>query len=190
MSKTFFLDRDGTINVDYNFVHTPEEWTWCSGAVEAIKWMNDHNFKVIVVTNQSGIARQRYNEAHVHHLHQWVDEQLEKQNARIDDWYMAPHHPEFDSPPHQFEPEDRKPNAGMFFKAARKHNIDFTKSFMAGDKVTDLQPAVELGITPLFIRSRHEPYQDKSWLQKHEIPAFDTLLDALKLVKVKNTSIQ
>ena len=75
MNKAFFLDRDGTINVDYNYVHTPEEWTWCDGALEALRWMKEHKFKIIVVTNQSGIARGRYNEQHVQHLHRWVDEE-------------------------------------------------------------------------------------------------------------------
>jgi len=55
--KAFFLDRDGTLNVDYNFVHKPEEWTWCKNALKAIRWMNENGYKVIVVTNQSGIAR-------------------------------------------------------------------------------------------------------------------------------------
>lgn len=174
MNKAFFLDRDGTLNVDYNYVHTPEEWTWCDGAIEALRWMKEQKFKIIVVTNQSGIARERYSEDEVQHLHHWVDKELAKNNLFVDDWLYAPHHPEHD-PHHEYNPEDRKPGTGMFEKAAEKYNIDFTKSYMAGDKITDLQPAIELGITPFFIRSRHEPNQDKKWLQQHEIPVFDNI---------------
>lgn len=182
MHKAFFLDRDGTLNVDYNFVHTPEEWTWCEGAVDAIRWMNENNYKVIVVTNQSGISRGRYTAGHVHTLHQWVAQQLEQCGAHIDGWYIAPHHPEYDPEPCSYPKEDRKPGKGMFLKAAREHRIDFDRSFMAGDKISDLKPAVELGITPFFIRSRHEPNQDKQWLRKHNIPIFDTLKETLKTI--------
>lgn len=182
MNKAFFLDRDGTINVDYNYVHKPEEWTWCDGAMDAIRWMNDHHFKIIIVTNQSGIARGRYTEKHVQKLHDWVDAELGKQNLHIDDWYYAPHHPKHD-PGEQFPAADRKPGTGMFEKAARKHDINFEESYMAGDKISDLKPAIELGMTPFFIRSRHEPDQDKSWLKKHNILQFDNLGDVIKNLK-------
>ncbi|WP_171032856.1 D-glycero-alpha-D-manno-heptose-1,7-bisphosphate 7-phosphatase [Fodinibius saliphilus] len=174
MNKAFFLDRDGTLNVDYNFVHKPEEWTWCDGALQALTWMNKHNFKIIVVTNQSGIARQRYSESQVQKLHSWVDSNLADKNIHIDDWYYAPHHPEYDLE-HEFNPRDRKPATGMFEKAAEKHNIDFNKSYMAGDKISDLKPAVKLGITPFFIRSRHEADQDKKWLAQHNIPTLNNV---------------
>lgn len=173
MAKAFFLDRDGTLNVDYDFVHKPEEWTWCEGAVEAIRWMNRNDYKVIVVTNQSGIARGRYDEEHVDMLHNWVDKQLAGLNAHIDGWYIAPHHPEYDPQPHDYEPADRKPGTGMFEKAAERFDIDFSQSCMAGDKISDLKPAVELGMRPFFIRSRHEPKQDKSWLRRHHIQTYN-----------------
>ncbi len=178
--KAFFLDRDGTLNVDYNFVHTKEKWTWCDRAVDALKMIQSQGFKIVVVTNQSGIARERYTEKQVEKLHRWVDHQLEKDEVKIDGWYMAPHHPEHDSFPHSWPPEDRKPEIGMFQKAVRQFNIDSSQSFMAGDKLTDLMPAVELGITPVFIRSRHEPDQDKEWLKKHKIPTYDSLYQAVK----------
>ncbi|MGD8749382.1 MAG: HAD family hydrolase [Balneolaceae bacterium] len=178
MHKAFFLDRDGTINVDYNFVHTAEEWTWCNGALEALYWMKKHDFKIIVVTNQSGIARGRYSEGDVNTLHQWVDSELKKKDIKIDGWYYAPHHPVHD-PHEEYNPEDRKPGTGMFEKAASEHHIDFSKSYMAGDKITDLKPALELGIKPFFIRSRHEPEQDQEWLKKHNIKTYDNIKEVI-----------
>jgi D-glycero-D-manno-heptose 1,7-bisphosphate phosphatase len=179
MNKAFFLDRDGTINVDYNYVHKPKEWTWCEGAIDALRWMNSQNFKIIIVTNQSGIARQRYTEEDVQDLHQWVDSELKKKNLEIDDWYYAAHHPEHD-PEELYAPNDRKPGTGMFKKAAVKHNINFSRSYMAGDKITDLKPAVTLGITPFFIRSRHEPEQDTNWLDKHNIPIHNNIKEVVE----------
>lgn len=180
MHKAFFLDRDGTINVDYNFVHTPEEWTWCTGAIDAIRWLNNSGFKVIVVTNQSGISRGRFTIEQVQQLHSWADKELEKAGARIDDWYIAPYHPEFNDEDDQYFESDRKPGTGMFNKAAKKHDIEFKKSYMAGDKITDLKPAVQLGISPFFIKSRHHSSQDKKWLDEHGISTYQTLLQALK----------
>lgn len=182
MNKAFFLDRDGTINVDYNYVHKPKEWTWCDGIFDALEWMKKENFKIIVVTNQSGIVRGRFSEQDVQDLHSWVDSKLQKKNLEIDDWYYAPHQPEHD-PDEKFAPEDRKPGTGMFKKAAAKYNIDFSGSYMAGDKVSDLKPAVELGINPFFIRSRHEPYQDKNWLNKHDITSYDNLKQVVNTLK-------
>jgi len=184
--KAFFLDRDGTLNVDYNFVHTPEEWRWCDNALKAIRWMNENGFKVIVVTNQSGIARGRYTTEDVIKLHNWVDQQLEKEGLHIDDWYIAPHHPKFDEKPHDFDPNDRKPGTGMFLKAIDKYGIDPKQSYMAGDKITDLKPAIELGIKPFFIRSRHESNQDKKWLKKHNIGTFDSLYEAVQTIETKD----
>lgn len=175
MNPAFFLDRDGTLNVDYNFVHTPEEWTWCTGAVEAIRWMNDQGLKVIVVTNQSGIVRNRFSHQQVDRLHQWVDEQLGLYDAHIDDWFVAPWHPEHAAANSPYDPNDRKPGTGMFVKAAEKHTIDFEQSFMAGDKISDLKPAIELGMQPFFIRSRHEENQDPEWLNDHQISTYQNI---------------
>lgn len=178
--KAFFLDRDGTLNVDYDFVHTPEEWTWCDGALKAIEWLNQNDFKIIVVTNQSGIARGRYSLEDVDYLHDWVDDQLNQKGLWIDDWYVAPHHPRFDPAPHIFDPDDRKPGTGMFLKAIEKHSIDPARSFMAGDKITDLKPALKLGIKPFFIQSRHEKNQDREWLNAHRLLPYPSLLKALQ----------
>lgn len=182
--RAFFLDRDGTLNIDTDFVHKPVEWQWCDGALKAIRWMNEHQFKIIVVTNQSGISRGKYSEEQVLELHNWVDEQLASEGLKIDEWLMAPHHPAYDPKPSQYSPEDRKPGKGMFLKAIRKYGINPKKSFMAGDRITDLQPALELGIQPFLIRSRHEENQDNNWLRMHDIDKFDTLYDVVQTIKI------
>ena len=184
MNKAFFLDRDGTLNVDYNYVHTPEEWTWCEDAIQALHWIQDHDFKIFVVTNQSGIIKGKYDESHVTQLHKWVDHQLKEEGIYIDDWYYAPYHPEFNSEKN-YPANDRKPGTGMFEKANQKYQIDFNRSYMAGDKISDMKPAVELGMSPLFIRSRHAPNQDQQWLRKHSIPICETLWEGLQRLDQK-----
>jgi len=174
MHKAFFLDRDGTINVDYNYVHTPEEWTWCEGAIDAIRWMNRHNYLIVVVTNQSGISKDKYSRNDVETLHRWVDKQLSLHSAYIDHWLYAAYHPEY-SHNGDYKPHWRKPATGMFEHAQQLYNIDYTKSYMAGDKVSDLKPALKLGIEPFFIKSRHEPNQDKMWLEQHKIGVYNNI---------------
>ncbi len=181
MNKAFFLDRDGTINVDYDFVHKPSEWTFCKGAPEAIRILNEQGFKVIVVTNQSGIARGHFTLQQVEQLHHWVNEQLAEHHARIDAFYVAPHHPRFDIE-QAYDPRDRKPGTGMFRKAADRFNIDLSSSHMAGDKITDLTPALELGMQAYFVRSRFEDSQDKNWLKEKEIGIYDSLHQIIKSV--------
>ncbi|MEX0928330.1 MAG: HAD-IIIA family hydrolase [Balneolales bacterium] len=173
--KAFFLDRDGTVNEDYNFVHSPGQWTWCKGAIDAIRWMNRHQFKVIVVTNQSGVVRGRYTLEEVRRLHRWVDHQLKDHDARVDDWLTAPWHPDFHEGRDPALLKDRKPEIGMFEKARAKYGIDYRQSLMAGDKVSDLIPAVRLGITPFMIRSRFWDQQDHAWVCDNNIEVFDDL---------------
>lgn len=189
MSKVpaFFLDRDGTINIDHDYVHRKEEWDWCKGAVDAIKWMNENGYKVIVVTNQSGISRGKYHIDQVHKLHKWVDTKLAKYGAKVDAWYIAPFHPQFDKGG-PWPEEDRKPATGMFEKAITAFDIDPSKSFMAGDKNSDLIPAVKLGIKPIFITSRHESDQDKNWLQKNKVPIFPNIGRALEAITAGTSS--
>ena len=185
MNKAFFLDRDGTLNIDYDYVHRPDEWQWCDGAIEALKWMKKNNYKVIVITNQSGIARKYFSRKQVDDLHHWVDERLEEMGLSIDAWYISPFHPKFHD---GLEPEllhYRKPNTGLFEKAQEDFQIDYKQSYMAGDKISDLKPAIKLGIKPFFIRSRHEPDQDKNWLKTHHVKIFNTLWEAIQTIETQ-----
>lgn len=175
MKRAFFLDRDGTLNVDYDYVHRPDQWTWCEQAVESICWMNQNNWLVVVVTNQSGVMRGKYGMKEVQELHHWVDAELKKYQAHVDRWYVAPFHPQF----HEGLDPDllryRKPGTGMFELARKELGIDFSQSVMAGDKISDLEPALQLGIRPFYIRSAHHAKQAPGWFTAHKIPAFDHL---------------
>lgn len=143
-----FIDRDGTLNVEKNYLHKWEDWEWIPGAVEAIQRLNAAGYLVIVVTNQAGIARGYYTEADVLELHQRVDEDLKKQGGRIDGYYYCPHHPEYG------EVRDcscRKPEPGMLLQAAREHDIDLPRSFMIGDKAADIEAGLAVGATPILV---------------------------------------
>lgn len=147
LKPAVFLDRDGTLNVEKNYLHRIEDWEWIPGAVEAIKLINQMGFLAVVVTNQAGIARGYYQADDVRLLHQQVDELLALQSARIDAYYFCPHHPQFGE---KQLCDCRKPEPGMLLAASRDLGIDLTKSFVIGDKVTDIETAKNLGI-PYFL---------------------------------------
>ncbi len=182
VNKIFFLDRDGTINVDYDFVHKPEEWTFCDGAPEAIRRLNELGYKVVVVTNQSGVIRKRFTMDHVVRLHEWVDGELAKHGARIDAWYVAPWHPKMHDGLADRLLHDRKPGTGMFEKALRKFKADPLQCHMAGDKISDLDPAINLGMRAHLIKSRFYDSIDHGYLNTHHIKVYHSLKDVVDAI--------
>jgi len=179
-NNLFFLDRDGTINIDTDFVHRPEDWEFCPGAPEAIRRLNLAGFKVVVVTNQSGVIRKRFSMADVVRLHEHAAKLLAAEGAHIDAWFVAPWHPNLHDRLHPRLLADRKPDTGMFEKALRRYKADPSLCFMAGDKLSDLKPAIQLGMTPFLIKSRFYESQDQEFIVRHDIPVYDTLLAAVE----------
>lgn len=174
-NKAFFLDRDGTINVDYDFVHKPEQWDFCEGAIDFIRRLNKSGYKVIVVTNQSGIARGLFSMNEVLTLHNWVDSKLAEYDARVDGWYIAPWHPDFHEGRNPELLKLRKPDNGLFLQAAQEHDVDFVQSFMAGDKISDVKPALIVDMRPFMVRSRFVEKWDHDWIARHNIQVFENL---------------
>jgi D-glycero-D-manno-heptose 1,7-bisphosphate phosphatase len=185
-SKIFFLDRDGTINVDTDYVHTHQEWQFCDGAPEAIRLLNEAGFNVVVATNQSGIIRRRFSLAQVVELHRFVDEKLADFGARIDAWYVAPWHPSLHTGLDPALLKDRKPDTGMFEKALRRFKANPSMCHMAGDKLSDLIPAIQLGMKPHLIKSRFYDGVDMDYVAKNEITTYDTLFEAVRSMNNKD----
>jgi D-glycero-D-manno-heptose 1,7-bisphosphate phosphatase len=142
-----FLDRDGVLNVDLGYVHRIEDLEWVAGAPSAVRRLNDAGYLVIVVTNQSGIGRGYYDEASMESVHQALRAHLAEAGARIDAIYACPFHPEaiverFRHPDHP----DRKPNPGLLLRAMEEFPIDPARSFMIGDKDSDMEAARRAGV--------------------------------------------
>lgn len=145
-----FLDRDGTINVDKHYVHRPADWEWIPGAPEAIRRLNDAGYKVVVVSNQSAIARGMCKQEDVDRLHQFVSEALEKIGARVDAYYFCPHHPEFGD---KVVCDCRKPKPGLILQAAKDLRIDLGRSWLVGDKSSDIAAAKAAGIKGILVKT-------------------------------------
>lgn len=146
MKPAAFLDRDGVLNADRGYAHLPEHIEWIAEAAEAVRLLNDAGYIAIVVTNQSGVARGLYDETAVKRLHVHMQNELERQGARIDAFYYCPHHPEGTVTAYAFACRCRKPGIGMLEQAAEDFRIDKDRSFLIGDKDTDMQAARAFGI--------------------------------------------
>src|SRR6266581_8141562 len=143
-SRAVFLDRDGTIVEDPGFLHEPDKVKLLPGAAEAIRRLNDAGYRVIVVSNQSGIARGLYSVRDYEMVQERVGALLTAHGARIDAAYFCPHHPQFPGPGGA-SCDCRKPGLKLFREAQAAFDIDFSRSWWIGDRLSDVQPARLLG---------------------------------------------
>jgi D,D-heptose 1,7-bisphosphate phosphatase len=141
-----FLDRDGVINRDHGYVHRPDQVEWIPGAQESVRRLNDLGYRVVVVTNQAGVAHGYYSEEDIIALHDWIQEELAAKGAFIDAFYFCPYHPNARVERFRANHIDRKPNRGMIFRALSDMQIDKHRSFLIGDKDSDIKCARSAGI--------------------------------------------
>lgn len=143
MNKAVFLDRDGVINVDRpEYVYESFHYQLIEGVAESLKKLKKAGYKLIVITNQSGIAKKLYQHEHVKKIHDLVQEDC---SYLIDDFYYAPWHPSVS------ESLTRKPGKLLFERAMAKYNIDPELSWMIGDRERDLTPAKKLGMKTILL---------------------------------------
>jgi D-glycero-D-manno-heptose 1,7-bisphosphate phosphatase len=143
-----FFDRDGVLNVDTGYLYDPGEFVWVEGAPEAIAAAKAAGRIVIVVTNQSGVARGYYEESHVHALHAFMNEQLAARGLPpIDAFYHCPYN-DVGSIAAYVHPDhpDRKPNPGMVLRAIADHDLDPTRCILIGDRESDMEAGRRAGI--------------------------------------------
>ena len=134
-----FLDRDGVINEDLGYVGEKERVKLIEGVIDLIKFFNEKKWWVIVLTNQSGVARGHYTKEDVFELHRWMGEKLLKKGAKVDDWMFCPYHFEkAESEVYKKKSLFRKPHPGMMIEASEKYPIALEKSIMIGDKKSDI----------------------------------------------------
>ncbi len=149
--KAVFLDRDGTIIEEVGYLSRISDIRLLEGAASGIKLLNQAGFKIIVVTNQSGVARGFFDEDFVHRVHQKISEYLNEQGAYIDAWYYCPHHVDGKIAKYSFDCSCRKPSTGMIEKACKDFAIDIKRSYVVGDSEKDILLAVNVGAKPVLV---------------------------------------
>jgi len=146
-----FLDRDGVINVDHGYVFEPARLEFTPTGIEGIRLLNRAGYPVLVVTNQSGVARGMYGVAEVEAFHAHLDARLRQDGAHVDAFYYCPYHPEGTVKEFAVDHEDRKPGIGMIRRAMREWDVSAEGSFLIGDKQSDLEAAAAAGIAGYLI---------------------------------------
>ena len=146
MRKAIFLDRDGVLNIEVNYLHRPEDVILIPGTAEALRMIHAAGFLAVVVSNQSGVARGMYGMADVKAVETRICELLKQQGTEVPDaFYYCPHHQKGVVRELSFDCECRKPKPGMFLKAMSDWQIDPAQSYMIGDRISDLQAGKAAG---------------------------------------------
>ncbi len=153
LKRAVFLDRDGTINKERGYIKDPKKLVLLPRAAEAIRLLNRRSIPVIVVTNQSGIARKYYSENQMHLVNAALVKKLQAKDSYVDAIYFCPHHPDFGGKKYRRKCNCRKPAPGMVLKAARKFGIDPRRSYMAGDKIADVKLGQGVGAKSILLLS-------------------------------------
>lgn len=149
--RAVFMDRDGTINEEVGYVNHIERFVLLPRVGEAIRLLNQHGLKAVVITNQSGAARGYFPESLIHLVHQRMQELLKREGAYLDGIYYCPHHPDVGSPPYRQKCGCRKPETGLVDEASRALDLDCFKSYMIGDRGKDLEFARRIGAKGILV---------------------------------------
>ncbi|WP_372760189.1 D-glycero-beta-D-manno-heptose 1,7-bisphosphate 7-phosphatase [Pseudoalteromonas sp.] len=170
-NKALFLDRDGVINVDHGYVYQSEQFEFIDGVFSSCKAFYDAGYKIIIVTNQSGIGRGYYSEADFLHLTEWMKAQFKAQQIPITAVYFCPHHPNKALPEYLQQCDCRKPAPGMLLQGIQEHNIDPQQSIMVGDKLSDMQAAKHAGVTTRVLVQSGQPFDNSTQQQADAVIA-------------------
>ena len=160
MERAVFLDRDGVIIEDVGYLNECSRIKFLPRVSEAIKLLNKNGFKVIIVTNQAGVARGYFTEETVEEINRNTQESLAKQGAYIDKIYYCPHHIEGIVEEYRKDCHCRKPNPGMIEEAAAEFGIDLKNSFVIGDKITDIEAGHRAGCKTILLASESPPNKE------------------------------
>jgi D-glycero-D-manno-heptose 1,7-bisphosphate phosphatase len=141
-----FLDRDGTLNIDHGYVHKIDDFQFIDGTIEALQQLKQMGFALVVVTNQSGIARGMFTEDQFMQLTEWMDWSLADRDIDLDGIYFCPHHPEGSVGEFSLQCDCRKPQPGMLLSAQQELHIDMAASYIVGDKLEDMLAGQAAGV--------------------------------------------
>ena len=149
--RAVFLDRDGVINVDNGYVSQRDDFEFIDGVIDACKVLKEKGYLLVVITNQSGIARGYFSEEQFHTLTEWMDWSLADRGVDLDGIYYCPHHAEKGLGEYKIDCDCRKPKPGMLINAIADLDIDASQSILIGDKASDIQAGLAAGIKTNYL---------------------------------------
>lgn len=156
MYKAAFLDRDGVINIDTGYIKSWKEFSFIPGSIDAMRQLQENNYNIFIITNQSGIARGRISIDEYNILEEKIEKFLDNLSIKVVKTYFCPHHPDGKLEAYRKVCSCRKPEPGMILKAALDYNIDIKNSILVGDKISDIECSENSGIKVSYlIRSKY-----------------------------------
>jgi D-glycero-D-manno-heptose 1,7-bisphosphate phosphatase len=173
--KAIFLDRDGVINYDYGYVGKVKDFIFINNSIRALKILQNKGYMLIMVTNQAGIGRGFYSEEDFLNLTNFMNLELKKHKIKPLRTFFCPHHPDAGLGDYKMSCEFRKPNPGMILKAVKKFNIDLSKSYMVGDKYSDIIAGINAKVSMNIILGSGKQITEKEL--KIADKFFDNLYD-------------
>ena len=180
-----FIDRDGTISEEVGYINHPSRFHVFSYSAPAIKLLNENGWLAVVVTNQAGVARGYFSEEMIKSVHEQLQQDLENNGARLDAIYYCAHHPSVGEPPYRLDCDCRKPKPGLIRQAVAELGIDLEKSWMVGDRYSDVELARNAGVHSAFVMSGYGPgeweHQRGSWKYQPDLIA-ENLLEAVAAI--------
>lgn len=186
LAPALFLDRDGVINEEVGYLYRPEEVRWVEGIFSLVRTAGACGYRIVVVTNQSGIARGLYSVEAFEELMRWMRGCFEREGGRLDAVYYCPYHPVHGLGQWKMEHADRKPGPGMLLRAARDLGLDLGQSVLVGDRCSDVAAAHAAGLRQAFLKLGteigecseravvvHSLAEVERWLTAASVPAPD-----------------
>lgn len=174
--RALFLDRDGVINVDHGYVFRPEDFEFIDGIFDLCRTAQRNGLKIIVITNQAGIARGFYTERDFELLSMWMVEIFKNNNINITDIYFCPYHPQHGIGHYKKDADCRKPKPGMILQAAVEHDINLSRSFLIGDKISDVEAGLAAGVGNNLLF-------DSSGLNRQRVRSISSLAEAIPVIR-------
>jgi D-glycero-D-manno-heptose 1,7-bisphosphate phosphatase len=149
--QAVFLDRDGTVADEVGYINHASRLRLLPGSAGALRRLREAGLLSVIVTNQSGVARDYFEESVIHETHRRLESLLRAEGAVVDAIYFCPHHPREGSPPYRQECDCRKPLPGMLLRAAGDLDIDLSRSYMVGDGMIDIEAGRAAGVVPILV---------------------------------------
>ncbi|HET9088270.1 MAG TPA: HAD family hydrolase [Acidobacteriaceae bacterium] len=177
--KALFLDRDGVVNREISYLWQAEHTEFTPGIFDLCRVAQGRGYKLIILTNQSGIAREMYSEGNFHDFMLWMASQFKQQDIELDAYYYCPHHPIHGKGKYHKDCADRKPNPGMLLRASEDHLVDLARSIFIGDRCSDACAGTAASIgTMILMQNGHS-----AWCPREKFHArIANLLDAIPLL--------
>jgi D-glycero-D-manno-heptose 1,7-bisphosphate phosphatase len=180
---TVFLDRDGTINEEMGYINHPSRFVLLPQSAEAIRLLNQEGFLVIVVSNQAGVAKGYFPETLVHEINDHMRRLLEREGAFVDAIYFCPHHPSATVPTYRMVCRCRKPSTGLIQLACDHYDIDMDRSFVIGDRLTDMEMARNAGLRGILVETGYGMGEIQHLLPHSSVASEHIAADLLEGVK-------